>query len=371
MKRVISLLVLFVFSFSLLTINVKATEVTTSAMGTVLYCVDNNSVLYGKNENVKMKMASTTKLMTALLTIEYAEKHNNPIVTFKKSMIEEGSSMYLKVNEKVTLKDLCVGMLLPSGNDAATASAIKIAGSKEKFAELMNKRAKQIGMNNTNFVKPSGLDDDNHFSTPYDMALLMKECSKNKELMKICGSKFMTVSFVSPKDKIVTYQNHNRLLSLYENCIGGKTGYTESAGRCLATIAKKNGITLIAVTLGDKNDWKDHINLYDYGFSKIKTKVFKEETLVQQLVGGTKDKTNIKLKEKVFILNNKSDKIERKIFLSPFAYCPIKEGDKAGVINYYRNGKLLEKNIIKYQEDIEYKEAEKSFWDFIKELFNG
>ena len=203
------------------------------------------------------------------------------------------------------------------------------------------------------------------------MALLMKECSKNKELMKICCSKFMTVSFVSPKDKIVTYQNHNRLLSLYENCIGGKTGYTESAGRCLATIAKKNGITLIAVTLGDKNDWKDHINLYDYGFSKIKTKVFKEETLVQQLVGGTKDKTNIKLKEKVFILNNKSDKIERKIFLSPFAYCPIKEGDKAGVINYYRNGKLLEKNIIKYQEDIEYKETEKSFWDFIKELFNG
>ena len=181
----------------------------------------------------------------------------------------------------------------------------------------------------------------------------------------------MTVSFVSPKDKIVTYQNHNRLLSLYGNCIGGKTGYTESAGRCLVTIAKKNAITLIAVTLGDKNDWKDHISLYDYGFSKVKTKVFKEETLTQQIVGGVKDKTNIKLKEKVFILNNKSDKIERKIFLSPFAYCPIKKGDKAGVINYYRNGKLLEKNIIKYQEDIEYKETEKSFWDFIKELFNG
>lgn len=371
MKRIVVLLLSVTLLFSAFTINVSAKEVTTSALGTVLYCVDNNTVLYGNNQNVKMKMASTTKLMTALLTLEYAEKHNNPIVTFKKSMIEEGSSMYLKVNEKVTLKDLCVGMLLPSGNDAATASAIKIAGSKEKFAVLMNERAKKIGMENTNFVTPSGLDDDNHFSTPYDMALLMSECAKNKEFMKICGSKSMTVSFVSPKDKIVTYQNHNRLLSLYENCIGGKTGYTESAGRCLVTIAKKNGITLVAVTLGDKNDWNDHISLYDYGFSKIKTKVFKSQILSQQLVGGNSDSTKITVKEKVFILNNKSDKIERKIYLSPFAYCPIKKGDTAGVINYYKNGKLLEKNIIKYQEDIKYKETEKGFWDFIKELFYG
>lgn len=371
MKKITVLIVCFVFSFSLLNFTAKATDVSTSAMGTVLYCANNKNVVYGKNENVKMKMASTTKLMTTLLALEYAEKHKNPTVTFTKAMIEEGSSMYLKVNEKVTIKDLCVGMLLPSGNDAATAVAIKIAGSKEKFAVLMNNRAKEIGMTNTNFVTPSGLDDDNHYSTPYDMALLMAECSKNKEFMKICSRKSMTVSFVSPKDKIVTYQNHNRLLSLYDYCIGGKTGYTDSAGRCLVTIAKKDGITLIAVTLNDKKDWQDHIDLYDYGFSEVCSKSFDEKLLSQEIVGGTKDKTKLRVKEKTFVLDDKSDKITRKIYLSQFAYAPVKKGSKAGVVNYYKNGKLLERNIINYQEDIDYEETEKSFWDFIKELFNG
>lgn len=356
-------LMLFPVSYS-----AKADVPSVNAGASVLYCVETDSVLYSHNENKAMKMASTTKLMTSLITLEKAKKHNKT-VTFTKDMIEEGSSMYLKVGEKVTLKDLCVGMLLPSGNDASTASAITIAGSKEIFADLMNKRAKKIGMKNTHFVTPSGLDDKDHYSTAYDMALLMKECLKNKSFCEISSSKGKSVFFKKPKDKAVTYINHNRLLSTYEYCISGKTGYTDSAGRCLVTASRKNNITLIAVTLNDKTDWKDHTALYDYGFSKLKSKVFNEKIITQDIVGGNKDTIALKVEGKTFVTDNKKDNYREKIIIPPFAYAPIKRGDKAGMIEYTKNGKVVDRKSITYSENIKYKGSKKSFWDLIKEIF--
>lgn len=369
-KNIITILLVFVFTASIFTFSASAEEISTSASSAILYCVNNDSVLYGSNENSKMKIASTTKIMTTLLTLEKA-KENNKIVTFEKSMIEEGSSMYLKVGEKVTLKDLCVGMMLPSGNDAATASAISIAGSKEKFVALMNKRAKEIGMKNTNFVTPSGLDDSEHYSTAKDMALLMRECLKNKEFVEISGSKSKIVSFVSPSDKTVTYNNHNRLLSIYPNCIAGKTGYTMAAGRCLVTAARKDGVTLIAVTLNDKNDWQDHTSLFEYGFSKVISKTFHKKTIKQKIVGSNKDSVKLTVREKNFVLSSKSDKITEKIYVPPFAYAPIKKGDKAGEVVYYKNGNIIDRESVKYNENIDYKSTKKNFWDYIKELFYG
>ena len=368
MKKFIAVIICCVFVFSVSVTNAFAGEVSTSAGASVLLCGNNGKVLYSHNMNTRMKMASTTKLMTALLTLESAEK-NNRVVTFKESMIEKGSSMYLKVGEKLRLEDLCVGMLLPSGNDAATCSAISIAGSKEKFAKLMNKRAKEIGMNNTNFVTPSGLDDPDHYSTAYDMALLMKECLKNKKFREISGSVSMTVSFVSPQDKAVTYQNHNRLLSSYEYCISGKTGYTESAGRCLVTASRKNGVTLIAVTLNDRNDWKDHTSLYDFGFGKVQSKTLSAKTITQSVVGGKSDLVKLKIDEKTFVTNSKKDKITMKILLDPFAYAPINKGDRAGLVLYCKNGRVIDKSIINYSENIEYKTTKSGFWEFIKGLF--
>ncbi|MGN1131911.1 MAG: D-alanyl-D-alanine carboxypeptidase family protein, partial [Ruminococcus sp.] len=279
------------------------------------------------------------------------------------------SSMYLKVGEKLRLEDLCVGMLLPSGNDAATCAAVSIAGSKEKFAELMNNRAKEIGMKNTNFVTPSGLDDDNHYSTAYDMALLMRECLKNKKFCEISGSVSKTVSFVSPQDKAVTYQNHNRLLSSYEYCISGKTGYTESAGRCLVTAARKNGVTLIAVTLNDRNDWEDHTSLYEYGFTQVYSKTFSQKTITQSVVGGKSDSVKLKIEEKTFVTNSKNEKITEKILIDPFAYAPIKKGDRAGIVLYCKNGRVIDKATLTYEDDIEYKTTPSGFWEFIKGLF--
>ena len=295
-----------------------AEEPSVSAKATVLFCADNGKVLFSQNANDKMKMASTTKLMTSLITLEYAEK-DNKIVTFTKDMVEEGSSMYLKIGEQVTLEDLCTGMLLPSGNDASTASAIAIAGSKENFAKLMNLRAKRIGMSN----------------------------------------------------KVITYINHNKLLSTYPYCISGKTGYTESAGRCLVTASKKDGVTLIAVTLNDKNDWEDHKALYDYGFSKVKSCNFSGKEIKQAIVGGTKEKVKLEIKGKTFVLNSENEKISERIIIPPFAYAPIKKGDIAGVVEYVKMGRVIDRQLITYRENIDYYRSENGFWDWIKGIFNG
>lgn len=313
-------------------------------------------------------MASTTKLLTTLLTLEFAKK-NDKIVTFDRSMIEEGSSMYLKVGEKVHIGDLCIGMMLPSGNDAATAAAVTVAGSKEKFADLMNKRAKAIGMKSSHFVTPSGLDDDSHYTTAYDMALLMTECLKNKEFREISGSVNKTVAFVSPNDKTVTYHNHNRLLSEYPYCISGKTGYTEAAGRCLVTAAEKNGITLVAVTLNDRNDWQDHKSLYDYGFSVLRSKHFKNTAISQTVVGGKENSVEIDIPKKDFVLDDDDSKIKRKIMIEPFAYAPLKKGERAGVVLYYQKGKVIYKKSLVYKKSVSVEETEGGFFSFIKSIF--
>ncbi len=374
MKRLMCIFLIAFFSISLPvnsdnSVYAEEKNVSTSAGGAVLYCVNNGEVIYEFNENTPMKMASTTKLMTTLITLEYAKK-DNKIITFNQSMVEEGSSMYLKLGERVYLKDLCIGMMLPSGNDAATAAAVTIAGSKEKFAVLMNRRAKEIGMKNSHFVTPSGLDDENHYSSAYDMALLMAECLKNKEFREISGSTTKTVSFVKPNDKTVTYNNHNRLLSQYKYCISGKTGYTMAAGRCLVTAAEKDGITLVAVTLNDKNDWNDHISLYEYGFSCLNSKQFRERTICQKLVGGYDDSVNIKIPGKTFIINDDEGDIKEKIMLAPFAYAPVKKGDKAGMVLYLRGNKIIDKKSLVYADSAEYKEEKKGFFAFIKGLFS-
>lgn len=264
-----------------------------SAQSAVLFCPDNGEVVFEKSAHDKMKIASTTKIMTTLLTLEEAEK-NDRVVEFTIDMAAEGSSMYLQEGNKLKLSDLAVGMMLASGNDGANAAAVTIGGNTEKFAEMMNKRAKEIGMNDTSFVTPSGLDDENHYSTAYDMALLMSEALKNKDFAEITGMKTGSVELIYPKNKVLTYTNHNKLLSLYEYCTGGKTGFTKAAGRCLVSSAEKDGVTLIAVTLNAPSDWDDQVKLYDYGFSLLeKVEISKDSLSVEVPVAGTGEKIRL------------------------------------------------------------------------------
>lgn len=369
MKQVLCVLLSFVIFIS---VPFCVQGVSTSAQSAVLYCKESGEVYYSQKENTKSKIASTTKIMTALLALEYAE-NNNKKVKFTTDMIAEGSSMYLKVGEVVTLRDLAVGLLLCSGNDAANATAIAISGSIEKFAIRMNNRAKKIGMKHTNFANPSGLDDPDHYSTAYDMALLMSEAMENEAFAEITAKKTATVTFANPKDKMVTYSNHNRLLSKYEHCIGGKTGYTMASGRCLVTVAKKDGLTLICVTINDRQDYNDHINLYNYGYENYCLASLDDRELYYEVKteNGKSPQTTACCDEVTNLVLSHQDvsKIKRKLSLDKNLKAPVKKGDKVGIIFYTLKGKIVAKHTLVSAEDNPCKVIK--LWDLIKEFFKN
>ncbi|MBS4217263.1 D-alanyl-D-alanine carboxypeptidase [Bacillus sp. FJAT-49711] len=243
-----------------------ATYIPVSASGAILMEKDSGRVLYEKNAHDIHSIASITKIMTALLAIESGKM--NKVVTIKKEAVyTEGSSIYLQIGEKMKLEDLVYGLMLRSGNDAANAIAEYVGGSVEGFVFLMNQKAEELGMTNTKFANPHGLDDGgNHYSTAYDMALLTRYAMKNKQYKKISGTK---VYKFQREDGPQSWINKNRLLTeKYKYCTGGKTGFTKKAGRTLVTTAEKNGTELIAVTLKASDDWNDHITMYERGFDE-------------------------------------------------------------------------------------------------------
>lgn len=243
----------------------QAAAVSTSAAAAILVDVDSGRVLYEHNADAKMGIASTTKLLTALVAIERGDL-SDVVTVSREAAYTEGSSMYLKAGEELTLEALLYGLLLCSGNDAAVAIAEHIAGSQEKFAELMNEKAAEIGMENSSFVTPNGLDAEGHYSTARDMARLACAAVENETLVRLASTRTAAVAGR-------TMTNHNKLLGSLEGCIGLKTGYTMASGRTLVTCAERNGQRLAAVTLQDGNDWADHQALYDYGFAAYPAEV--------------------------------------------------------------------------------------------------
>ena len=229
------------------------------AAGAVLMDAESGRVLYGHDAHKPRLIASTTKLMTALVAVERAGDLDETVTVKGEWLGSEGSSIYLKAGEEITLRGLLYGLLLQSGNDAAMVIACHTAGSVEEFVELMNRRAAELGMKDSSFANPSGLDHENHYSTPYDMALLARACLDNSTVAELCATKSITVG-------TRTFVNHNKLLWRCEGCVGMKTGFTEKAGRTLVSAAVRDGQTLICVTLNDGDDWNDHRKLLDYGF---------------------------------------------------------------------------------------------------------
>lgn len=238
--------------------------VSTSASSAILVDVDSGRVLYEQNADARMLIASTTKILTALVAIE--EGSLSDVVTVShEAAYTEGSSMYLKEGEQLTLETLLYGLLLCSGNDAAVAIAEHVGGSQVGFVKLMNNRAKALGMADSSFANPNGLDAEKHYSTARDMAKLACAAVENETLMRIASTRQVTIGGR-------TMTNHNKLLHYMGNCIGLKTGYTKAAGRTLVSCAEENGQRLVAVTLQDGNDWADHQALYDYGFATYPAK---------------------------------------------------------------------------------------------------
>lgn len=236
-----------------------AYAVGTSASSAILVEAESGRVLYEHNAHEPRLIASITKLMTALVALESGCDLQTPVTIPPEAVGVEGSSIYLQPGETTTLEVLLYGMMLKSGNDAAMSIACLCGGTPEAFVDQMNQKAAELGMTNSHFENPHGLNAEGHYSSAYDMALLARACLENETLAKIVSTKY--ASFGSR-----SFRNHNKLLWNYEGCIGLKTGYTEKAGRTLVSAAEKNGMTLIAVTLSAPDDWNDHAKLFDWGF---------------------------------------------------------------------------------------------------------
>ena len=252
--------------------------VETSAASAILMDADSGRVLYERNADRKMLIASTTKILTALVAIEEGDLHDTVKVS-REAAYTEGSAMYLTEGETLTLETLLYGVLLCSGNDAAVAVAQHVGGSVKGFVALMNEKAQEL--EHSSFANPNGLDDEQHYSTARDMAKLARAALENETLMRIASTRSVTIGGR-------TMTNHNKLLHYVDGCLGLKTGYTKAAGRTLVSCAEKNGQRLIAVTLQDGNDWADHQALYEYGFSAYpaRTCAVRGQALTQAPVSG-------------------------------------------------------------------------------------
>lgn len=248
---------------------------TVQAESAVLLDVDTKRVLYEKNADEPKPIASITKIMTAILAIEYGRLDDLVVVSPKASRME-GSSIYLRPGEQVTLETLLYGLMLRSGNDAAVAIAEHIAGSEENFVKLMNMKAWELGMNRTQFANPHGLDAEGHYSTARDMALLSAYALKNPVFQEIVKTKVKRVSWPG-EQWMRSWANKNKMLQFYDGADGVKTGYTKKAGRTLVSSATRGRQQLVVVTLNDPDDWRDHMRLLDYGFSQYPARLLLKE----------------------------------------------------------------------------------------------
>ncbi len=322
-----------------------------SATSAIVMDANTNIVLYEKNEYENRSMASTTKIMTALLAVESGKLQSIVKVTDEMVAVE-GTALGIKGGDTITLYDLIVGMMLTSGNDSANAVACFISGSIEEFVVLMNERAKQIGMDNTVFVTPSGLDEGDHHSNAYDMALLASEAVKNKIFCEICS--FKSADIVISGNKITVY-NHNKLLAMDNSFFGVKTGFTKKAGRCLVSAKEYEGNKLVCVTLNAPDDWNDHKALMSECESRY-TKRQINSSINIDTVGSDKSSITCSYSALLYTINE----VEVRLYYYPFVYAPVKKGDRVGTACIYQNDKIIERLPIEADEDISYAKQERS-----------
>lgn len=336
LKRILFLLILTIFT-GIFPQNTYAI----SARSAVIIDSASGRVLYEHNKDEKRGMASTTKIMTALCALEYGDMSKMVTVSPTAAGIE-GSSMYLVKGEKISMPDLIYGLMLVSGNDAATAIAENVAGSVENFAELMNKKAAEIGCYNTHFTNPHGLSHENHYTSAHDLAKITAYAMQNPTFCEIIATK--TKHLTANEGGIArTLTNHNKFLSMYEGCIGVKTGFTKATGRCLVTAVKRNNMDLICVTLNAPNDWSDHKELFDTvisGYLPYKIKGMGEYVATAKLKNGVSDTIELVASKDLIVPIKSGEEALISITAEPFEdlSAPISQGDILGDLTVRING---------------------------------
>lgn len=365
------------------TIEVTASNVSelpkTNSRRYIVYDRISKSMIIGKNEDVKSAMASTTKIMTTIVILEKADL-NEKVTVSAKAGGTGGSRLGLKRGDKASVRDLLYGLMLRSGNDAAVALAEHVGGSVKEFAELMNEKAIELGLTNTHFVTPHGLDDANHYTTALELAKLTDYAMNNETFVKIVGTKSTTIYINNQSRQI---NNTNELLGVLNGVVGVKTGFTNNAGRCLVTETKRNNMDIITIVLGadtKKDRTKDSVNLIEYTFSKYKMynleeQIIKEfnkwKNINEKRILIIKGKTsNLKLAlgaiEKATIPICDNDKIEYSINALTEVEAPVEQWNVMGTLTVKLNGEILE-NI----DIVNVNEVQKRDWkDYFKIVLN-
>ena len=359
-KRIlICLLMISTFFISMMALLATAdTTVSTNARSSALYNPDTDIFLHSKNAKLKLPMASTTKIITALIAIEELDL-NEEICISRDAVGVEGSSVYLKENDILTARDLIYSVLLQSANDAATALAIHISGSIPAFAEKMTSRATQIGATDTSFQNPHGLDSNDHYTTAYDLALITAEALKNETFKQICSTYRYTFKL---GDATRTVVNHNKLLKKYDGCIGVKTGYTQKSGRCLVSAAERNGVTLVAVTLNDPDDWMDHTNMLNHGFDELEqVNLLNIITIPESIATLSTDGATVPIGlASDSIVKRLDENIEYYIDLPSYIAYDVRKDDRLGEVKLTVGNRTKTINIIALS-DVKIKKATRRF----------
>ncbi len=341
--RLTAVLILFCFAADSFSLCVRA-EPGVSAASAVLMEQSSRRVLMDVNARVRMPMASTTKIMTALAALENCDELSRVIHIPEKAVGIEGSSVYLKAGEPLTMEQLLYALLLESANDAAAAIAIAIAGDIPAFADLMNETAARIGLKDTHFTNPHGLDDEDHYTTAYDLALLACYAMENPVFARIAGTYKVTIPLNGEEGTRVLI-NHNKLLKSYSGASGVKTGYTKRCGRCLVSAASRDGVSMIAVTLNAPDDWRDHTAMLDYGFSLYESAVLAHEGEFRYelpVLGGTSETVWLTNTESLAVtLPRVHGEISVRAEANHYLCAPICAGDTAGTLVFYCDGKII------------------------------
>lgn len=370
MKRTWIIVISLIVSIVSCSLNVSASK-DTSARAAVIMDVNSGRVLYSKNMDEKLAMASTTKIMTTLVAIE-SGKLKETVTVSRKASITEGSSIYLRQGERHTVNDLLYAIMLRSGNDAAVAVAEHVGGSIEGFAALMNKKAAEIGAVNTHFDNPHGLDSATHYTTARDLALITAYALRNPVFAEIVSSKKKTIEGPPNEGWDRNMVNKNKMLWQFEGGNGVKTGFTKKAGRCLVSSATRNGMQLVCVVLNCGPMWDDSSALLEYGFGNYSNEMVVNKDNIFKVVevrNGKEKFVAVKPKQDYYIALKAGEKdnisLQPKDMLT--AQAPLYKGESAGKLEVYLDNGLLSTVELEYTESVE---SSSPFY-YLKQIMRG
>ena len=377
MKKILLFIIMMCITFT----KVYAIDLAKNAESSILIEASTGEIIYEKNKDERLAPASMTKMMSLIIIMEEIEKGNlklNQIITISENAASMGGSqIYLEKNEKMSVDDLLKGICMASANDAVVALSEVISGTEDEFVKRMNKKAKEIGLKNTNFMNATGLDNDEHYSSAYDMALIARELVKHKKVLEYSSN--YEDYLRENTNKKFWLVNTNKLIKTYDGMDGLKTGYTEKAGYCLTATAKRNNMRLISVVMKE-SDSKIRNNetgeILDYGFNLYKVnRLFKKNDVVSKYVDNKSSKVNndVIVKNDISILNKKSSKkrnITYKVKLDK-KKLPIKKNEKVGIIEVKENGKVIYKDNVYSKNLIKKANLLEVLIRNLKDIFSG